>query len=94
MKKNKFKLTSTDLKIIAIITMLIDHIGAVLLDTSTIEYFACRIIGRLSFPIFCFLIIEGFTHTKNNKKYLLRLFIFAIISEIPFDLVFFNKFIY
>jgi len=74
--------------------MLIDHIGATFLKYGTSEYIACRIIGRLSFPIFCFLIEEGFSYTRNNKKYLLRLLIFAIISEIPFDLLFFNKLIY
>jgi len=50
-----------------------------------------RIIGRLAFPIFAFLIAEGFYHTRNVEKYLIRLFIFAFISEIPFDLVFHQK---
>lgn len=51
------------------------------------------IIGRLSFPIFCFLIIEGFLYTHNVKKYIGRLALFAIISEIPFDLAFSGEFI-
>ena len=72
------------LKLIAIITMLIDHTGAVLFP----QYLFLRIIGRLAFPIFCFLIVEGFQHTKNIKVYLSRLFLFALISEIPFDLAF------
>ncbi len=76
------------LKMIAIITMFIDHMAAVLLPPDSTVYWICRSIGRLAFPIFCFLLVEGFKHTKNTKKYLVRLGIFALISEIPFDLAF------
>ena len=82
------RLNSFQLKLIAIITMLIDHIGAVLLP----EYVIMRYIGRLSFPIFCFLLTEGFFYTKNVKKYIFRLAVFAIISEIPYDLAFLNEY--
>lgn len=79
------------LKIIAMVTMLIDHSAAVLLPYDSPIYFVCRSIGRLAFPIFCFLLVEGFLHTSNVKKYLLRLGAFAFISEVPFDLAFFHR---
>lgn len=74
------------LKLVAIISMLIDHIGAVFFPMDTPIYSVCRLIGRLAFPIFCFLIVEGFYHTKDVDHYIKRLGIFALISEIPFDL--------
>ncbi len=77
-------MNSTNLKIIACLTMLIDHLGAVFFP----QYIYLRIIGRIAFPIFAFLIAEGYLHTHNVKKYLIRLFTFALISEIPFNLAF------
>lgn len=77
-------MTSTVLKLIALITMIIDHTGAIFFPSNI----TLRIIGRIAFPIYCFLLIEGYNHTKNIKKYGLRLFIFALISEIPFDYAF------
>lgn len=90
------------LKMIAIITMFIDHTGAIVLcsllndPAFTVDferqafvsslYNLSRDIGRLAFPIFCFLIVEGFLHTRNVKRYAERLALFAVISEIPFDL--------
>ena len=72
------------LKCIAITSMLIDHIGAVLFP----QYEFLRIVGRLAFPIFAYLLVEGFFYTKDIKKYMIRLGIFALVSEIPFDLAF------
>ena len=71
------------LKIIACISMVIDHAGAHLFP----EAVWMRYVGRLAFPIYAFLIAEGYRHTKDVKKYLLRLFIFALVSEIPYDLL-------
>ena len=71
-------MTSFVLKIIAIAAMLIDHIGSAI-DNNTM-----RIIGRLAFPIFAFQLAVGYSKTKNIKKYLIRLFIFAIISFVPY----------
>lgn len=70
------------LKIIAIITMIIDHLGYAIFG----EFSFFNYIGRIAFPIFAFQISEGYIHTKNLKKYFLRLFLFAIISQIPFML--------
>lgn len=111
-------ITGSTLKMIAILSMLIDHTGAVLLERILIQrgwyhamwqgedaltqfyqsnlglytlYFVMRqIIGRLAFPIFCFLLVEGFLHTRNVFKYACRLGIFAVISEVPFDLALFG----
>lgn len=88
----KWSITSSTLKWVAIITMIIDHTGAVLFDdyANHPEYLLFRIIGRIAFPIFAFLIVEGYRHTKSVPKYAMRLFAFALISEIPFDLAFYN----
>ncbi|MCD8151696.1 MAG: conjugal transfer protein TraX [Clostridiales bacterium] len=72
------------LKMIAVSSMLIDHIGAVLSPYQM----GFRYIGRIAFPIYVFLIVEGFYHTHDIRKYELRLLLFAAISEIPFDLAF------
>ena len=71
-------LSNSSLKIIACIAMLIDHIGAFLLS----DNIGLRIIGRISFPIFAFCLIEGWTRTKDKKKYVLRLSFLALITEI------------
>lgn len=92
MKKWKPSLGRTSLKIIAVLTMLCDHIAFVLLrgqgEGSLYQYM--RIIGRVSFPIFCFVLLQGFMTTKNMEKYIFRMLVFALLSEIPFDLAFSN----
>ena len=79
-------LSNFDLKILAIITMTIDHIGAIMYPN--IDIF--RIIGRISFPIFAFLLVEGFKHTRNKLKYFLRLLLFAVIAQPICDYAFNN----
>ena len=76
-------MNSLTLKIIALAAMIIDHMGAAFPETFGPEF---RVVGRLAFPIYVFLIAEGFFHTKNSAKFLLRLFLFAIISEPFFDM--------
>ena len=80
-------LDGTSLKIIAMISMVFDHVG----DMFFPDAMWLRMIGRLAMPIFSFCIAEGFAHTKDKKKYLYRLGVFALISEIPFDLAFEGK---
>lgn len=68
------------LKIIAVISMLIDHIGAYIFP----DAYWLRCIGRLAFPIFAFFIAEGMRYTRSRKRYVLTLLVFAIISQIPY----------
>lgn len=80
------------LKLIAAISMLFDHTGYLIFGKSSFFNY----IGRLAFPIFAFQITEGYVHTKNLKKYILRLFVFALISQIPFQIfnkIFFDRFL-
>lgn len=89
------------LKIIAVITMIIDHTGVAIIkhlpgyaDTEGMVYAAywiCRLIGRMAFPIYLFLLVEGFGYTRSRAKYALRLFIFCFISELPFDLALYGQ---
>ena len=72
-------------------TMLADHIAGVFLDPNSAAAIVLHLIGRLSFPLILFLLVEGFCRTGSLKKYLLRLSIFAVISEIPYDLCFGGK---
>ena len=97
-------LSGSALKMIAVITMLIDHIGAVLLSMYQPAqkilftlfgreynvYLIFRDIGRAAFPIFCFLLLEGFRHTRSRFRYGRNLLFFALLSEIPWNLMFTN----
>lgn len=94
-------LSGSALKLIAVITMLIDHVGAFLLSeipTATAPLFdggsdafsvysIFRTIGRIAFPIYCFLVAEGARYTHDRIRYGINLFTFALLSEIPWNLV-------
>lgn len=119
-RKVRKGITGSTLKLVAIITMLIDHTAATILDRTLMArgmgeldatnpqavldfmsenaglYYLdsfMRLIGRIAFPIFCFLLVEGFKYTHNKWNYAIRLGIFALVSEIPFDLALFNQFL-
>lgn len=101
-------LSGSALKLIACITMLIDHTGSMILsrcvwavqplfyfmNTKITWYRISRDIGRMAFPIFCFLLVEGFLHTRNRFKYGRNLLIFALISEIPWNIWHHNSFLF
>lgn len=79
------------LKITAMLTMLIDHSAWFMYLSDLIGdgvYTLMRTIGRISFPIFCFLLVNGFEKTSDRRKYLSRLMLFAVISQLPFSVVF------
>lgn len=80
----RFNISAASLHIIAMTFMLMDHLWATLLPAQ--DWLTCA--GRLAFPIFAFMAVEGYFHTHSFKKYALRLLLFAVISEVPFDLMY------
>lgn len=99
----KTGISQEGLKLIACVTMLIDHVGAVLVSSWYLAESRAigvsyeplwnfmtllRMIGRISFPIYCFLLVEGYSHTRSFKKYCARMAVCMVLSEIPFDLAF------
>lgn len=108
-------LTGNSLKIIAVLTMVIDHLCKIVFQWLLSDYgwvmvnngqmsqeqfykidnfirFDLQSIGTIAFPLFCFLLAEGFQHTRNKKRYIGLMFVFALISEIPFDMGFFSRY--
>lgn len=117
MKEERYGISGSTLKIIAVISMLFDHVAAGIIDpflisrganswANELEYIEWKAqygnlvvlsevmmyIGRLAFPLFAFLLVQGFCFTKNRTKYAIRLGIFALISEVPFNLTFYGEY--
>lgn len=108
-------LSGNSLKVIAVLTMLIDHLCKIVLQWLLSNYwgamadngqmswerfreidyfirFDLQSIGTIAFPLFCFLLAEGFQHTRSKKRYIGLMLAFALISEVPFDIGFFNAY--
>lgn len=84
------------LKIIACVTMLLDHVGVVLVPHLPVPhvkllYYFLRVIGRIAFPLYAFLLVEGMRHTRNPQKYILRLGLNILLAELPFDFALFER---
>lgn len=109
MEEKRQGLSSYALKRIAVISMVIDHVGSIfirgMLEPLKVDgvlrvgpgspgwvrwaFYGreiCEILGSIAYPIFCFLIVEGFVHTRDRRKYTFRMLLFALLSEVPFDL--------
>lgn len=102
----KYRLFSGSmLKLIAVVSMVIDHTAFVLMQQMAVGwmqvfglpitvYTLMRAVGRLAFPLYCFLLVEGFVHTHDKRRYGLRLLLFAAISEIPWNLAHIGRLLY
>lgn len=86
-QQNGIGFNANQIKVLAIGTMVLDHGASVLLETSSWEW-CLRLLGRLTAPVMCFFIAEGYHHTSNLKKYMGRLLLLAVISHVPFHLCF------
>lgn len=89
-ENSKLNISSAGLHILAMGLMLCDHLWATLLPAE--EWLTC--IGRIAFPVFAFMIVEGYFHTHNLRRYLLRIFVWALLTEIPFNLMYAGSMFY
>ena len=103
-----FSITGSTLKLLAVLSMLVDHVGMFIFRNNEVflqllctigsreitPYFLMRAFGRLAFPVFAFLVVEGFIHTRSRFKYGRNLLLFALISELPWNLIHSNTWHY
>lgn len=89
-KERKFGFTSFTLHLLAMVCMLLDHLWGTIVPGN--DWLTC--IGRIAFPIYAFMIVEGYFHTSNLKRYVGRLLLFAVLSEIPFNLAMGSRLFY
>lgn len=89
-KQHKYGITSAGLHILAMVFMLCDHLWAKVIPGN--DWLTC--VGRMAFPLFAFMVAEGYFRTKNVWRYLQRHFLLAIISEIPFNLMYTSTVLY
>jgi hypothetical protein len=85
-------LTANKLKMIAMVLMFLDHYAAVFLPPDSMARMLLRLVGRIVAPVICFFIAEGYYYTSNKRKYILRLFVLALVSHIPFNITFGHSF--
>lgn len=77
-------MTSFGLKLLAMFSMIFDHVGFMFMQNNDLLYYSFRTIGRLAFPIFAFQLAIGYSHSKNKEKHIVRMLIFAVLSQLPY----------
>lgn len=85
-RKNKITVTQNMLKLFAVVAMTLDHIAVMFIPSGTALYIIFRTFGRITAPLMCYFVSQGFKYTKNRKRYFMRLFIFSLISHFPYAL--------
>lgn len=91
-ENKKSGITASDLKYLAIMAMFIDHVAHLFIQDGTALYYCMRFIGRITAPVMCFFISEGYHYTRNLKKYFQRMAVFAVISHFAFAFCFSGSF--